>query len=68
MKLCINHDFCTAPIHVRYWMNSGKQMLALSFSGFDHPQRTSGKDRPGILGEGFMSGRCESMSTQPAGN
>jgi hypothetical protein len=41
MNLCINHDFCTAPFHVRYWMNSGKQMLSLSFSGFD-PQQMSG--------------------------
>jgi hypothetical protein len=26
--------------NVRYWMNSGKHMLALSFSGFD-PRQTS---------------------------
>jgi hypothetical protein len=33
--LCINHDFCTEPVNVRCWVISGKQMLALSFSGFD---------------------------------
>jgi hypothetical protein len=27
--------------NVRYWVNSGKHVLALSFSGFDHPKATS---------------------------
>jgi hypothetical protein len=33
-------DLQTAMRNVRYWMNSGKHMLSLSFSGFD-PQATS---------------------------
>ncbi|MGC2318208.1 MAG: hypothetical protein WA615_17200, partial [Bradyrhizobium sp.] len=33
-------DMQTALRNVRCWENSGKHMLALSFSGFD-PQRTS---------------------------
>jgi hypothetical protein len=28
-------DMQTAMRNVRYWMNSGKHMLSLSFSGFD---------------------------------
>jgi hypothetical protein len=32
-------DMPTASRNVRYWVNSGKHLLSLSFSGFD-PQRT----------------------------
>jgi hypothetical protein len=32
----------TALRNVRYWLNSGKHLLALSFSGFD-PQETSAR-------------------------
>jgi hypothetical protein len=32
-------DMPTASRNVRYWVNSGKHLLSLSFSGFD-PERT----------------------------
>ena len=36
---CVHEpDMPTALRNVRYWLNSGKHMLALSFSGFD-PRR-----------------------------
>jgi hypothetical protein len=49
MILCINHDFCTEPINVRCWMNSGKQMLASSFSGFDPTETLAAPNRNALM-------------------